>query len=103
MTLAVVAAFVFTDWPQDAGGAGAAAVLLVNRRIASSDMLGKVDGDLLLLLMGLFIVNAAVAATGLPQRLLGDLRAAGLDLHAPGDAVRGHRRSSATSSATTRR
>ena len=49
-------------------------VLLVNRAIASSDMLGKVDGNLLLLLMGLFIVNAAMAATGLPQRLLGDLR-----------------------------
>ena len=46
-------------------------------------MLGKVDGNLLLLLMGLFVVNAAMAATGLPQRLLGDLRAAGLDLEAP--------------------
>ena len=46
-------------------------------------MLGKVDGNLLLLLMGLFVVNAAMAATGLPQRLLGDLKAAGVDLDAP--------------------
>ena len=43
-------------------------------------MLGHVDGNLLLLLMGLFVVNAAMAATGLPQHLLADLKAAGLDL-----------------------
>jgi Na+/H+ antiporter NhaD/arsenite permease-like protein len=83
VTLGVVFAFVLTDWPKELVALGAAAILLVNRSIASSDMLGKVDGNLLLLLMGLFIVNAAMAATGLPQRLLADLRAAGLDLEAP--------------------
>jgi len=30
-------------------------------------MLKQVDGDLILLIMGLFVVNAAVSATGLPQ------------------------------------
>jgi Na+/H+ antiporter NhaD/arsenite permease-like protein len=83
VTAAVVLAFVFTDWPKELIALGAAAVLLVNRSISSSDMLGKVDGNLLLLLMGLFIVNAAMASTGLPQRLIGDLRAAGLDLEQP--------------------
>jgi len=83
VTLGVVAAFVLTDWPKELVALGAAAVLLVNRTIASSDMLGKVDGNLLLLLMGLFVVNAAMAATGLPQRLLGDLRSAGVDLASP--------------------
>lgn len=83
VTLGVILAFVATDWPKELIALGAAAVLLVNRSIASSDMLGRVDGDLLLLLMGLFIVNAAMAATGLPQRLLGDLAAAGFDLQAP--------------------
>jgi Na+/H+ antiporter NhaD/arsenite permease-like protein len=83
VTLVVVLAFVLTGWPKELVALGAAAFLLMNRSIASSDLLGKVDGNLLLLLMGLFIVNAAMAATGLPQRLLGDLRAAGLDLAAP--------------------
>ena len=83
VTLGVVLAFVLTDWPKELVALGAAAILLVNRAIASSDMLGKVDGNLLLLLMGLFIVNAAMAATGLPQRLLGDLQGAGIDLDQP--------------------
>lgn len=83
VTTAVVAAFVLTDWPHVLVAMGGAAVLLVNRSIASNDMLRKVDGDLLLLLMGLFVVNAALAATGLPQRLLADLNAIGLNLHDP--------------------
>ena len=83
VTLGVVLAFVLTDWPKELVALGAAAMLLVNRTISSSDMLGKVDGNLLLLLMGLFIVNAAMAATGLPQRLLGELRSAGVDLDQP--------------------
>ena len=83
VTLAVVAAFVLTDWPHMLVALAGAAVLLVNRSIASKDMLGRVDGDLLLLLMGLFVVNAAVAATGLPQRLLAGLNGLGLDLQDP--------------------
>lgn len=83
VTLAVVAAFVFSDWPHMLVALAGAAVLLVNRSISSKDMLSRVDGDLLLLLIGLFVVNAAVAATGLPQRLLADLDAIGLDLHDP--------------------
>ncbi len=83
ITVAVVVAFVATDWPKELVALGAAAILLVNRRIASSDMLGHVDGNLLLLLMGLFIVNAAFAATGVPQHLLADLRSTGVDLEHP--------------------
>jgi Na+/H+ antiporter NhaD/arsenite permease-like protein len=83
VTLAVVAAFVFSHWPRELIALSGAAVLLVNRTISSTDMMDHVDGNLLLLLMGLFIVNAALAATGLPQRLLADLRAAGLDLEQP--------------------
>lgn len=83
VTTAVVAAFVLTDWPHMLVAMAGAAVLLVNRRIASNDMLREVDGDLLLLLMGLFVVNAALAATGLPQRMLAEFKGAGLDLHDP--------------------
>lgn len=55
----------------------------MNRQIASRDMMKHVDGNLLLLLMGLFVVNAAMAETHLPQQALADLRTAGLDLQQP--------------------
>lgn len=58
-------------------------MLLINRTIASSVMLKHVDGNLLLLIMGLFVVNAAMAATGLPEHLLAALRDAGIDLTQP--------------------
>lgn len=56
-----------------------AAVLLISRRLATNDMLGLVDWHLLVLFGGLFIVTAALAATGLPARLIVDLGAAGID------------------------
>jgi Na+/H+ antiporter NhaD/arsenite permease-like protein len=83
VTLGVVAAFTLTDWPRSLVALAAAGLLLLNRRIASSDMMKHVDGNLLLMLIGLFIVNAALAETGTPQRLLAELRAYGLDTHAP--------------------
>ena len=58
VTLGVVAAFVLTDWPRELIALAGASLMLVNRTIASSDMLRHVDGDLLLMLMGLFVVNA---------------------------------------------
>jgi Na+/H+ antiporter NhaD/arsenite permease-like protein len=82
-TFLVVLAFVVSDWPRDLIALGAAGILLINRQIASSDMLKHVDGNLLLLIMGLFVVNAAMAATGLPQSLLNDLRGAGINLNDP--------------------
>ncbi|WP_108661344.1 SLC13 family permease [Acuticoccus kandeliae] len=83
VTVAVIGAFVLTDWPHMLVALGGASLLLVNRRVASNDMLRHVDGNLLLLLMGLFIVNAALAATGIPQDILSGLRGIGLDLHDP--------------------
>ncbi|MFG1479121.1 SLC13 family permease [Xanthobacter sp. V4C-4] len=83
VTVLVVLAFVLSDWPRDLIAMGAAGVLLINRQIASSDVMKNVDGNLLLLIMGLFVVNAAMAATGLPQSLLNDLRATGLNLNDP--------------------
>lgn len=78
---AVILAFVFSPWPRELIALAAAAVLLMNRRIASGDVLAKVDYNLILLVVGLFVVNAAFAATGVPQALVADLRDAGLDLH----------------------
>lgn len=83
ITFLVVLAFVVSDWPRDLVAMGAAGVLLINRQIASSDMMKNVDGNLLLLIMGLFVVNAAMAATGLPQGLLNDMRGAGINLSDP--------------------
>ncbi|QIM49203.1 transporter [Pusillimonas sp. DMV24BSW_D] len=83
VTLALIAAFIFTDWPHMLIALAGASILLLNRKIASGDMLMHVDGNLLLLLMGLFVVNAAMAATGLPQTLLGDIKNAGIGLYSP--------------------
>lgn len=83
VALVVIVAFVADLWPRELVALAGASILLVNRKIASKDVLKQVDGDLLLLIMGLFIVNQAVAATGLPQILLGDLRHAGIDINHP--------------------
>lgn len=83
VTLGVIAAFTLTDWQRSLVALAAAGLLLLNRRVASADMMKSVDGNLLLMLMGLFVVNAALAATGTPQQLLAELRVLGLDTHAP--------------------
>lgn len=83
IALGVIGAFIFTDWPRELVALSGAGLLLLSRRISSKDTLGQVDGNLLLLIMGLFIVNAAFAATGLPQIVLGHLTASGIDLGQP--------------------
>ncbi|MDR6955746.1 Na+/H+ antiporter NhaD/arsenite permease-like protein [Ancylobacter sp. 3268] len=83
VTLAVVAAFIFSDLPHMLIALMGASVLLVSRRFASSNLLHHVNGDLLLLLFGLFVVNAALTATGLPEQVLAGLRTIGLNLHDP--------------------
>lgn len=83
VALAVVAAFIFSDLPHMLIALMGASVLLISRRFASSNLLHHVNGDLLLLLFGLFVVNAALTVTGLPEKVLADLRAIGLNLHDP--------------------
>ncbi|AMM86597.1 SLC13 family permease [Martelella sp. AD-3] len=83
VTVAVVAAFVFTDWPREMVALSAAAVMLVNRQVSSKEVIGTVDGNLLLLLAGLFVVNAALAQTGMPQKVVHDLQSAGVDFANP--------------------
>ncbi len=83
VTLLVVAAFCLTSWPRDLVALGAGALLLLNRRIASADVMKQVDGNLFILLGGLFVVNAALATIGLPQRAIADLTAWGVDLKQP--------------------
>jgi len=83
ITLALVLGFVLTDIPHMLIALAAASILLLNRKIASKDMLVHVDGNLMLLLMGLFVVNAAFAATGMPEQILAFLKSTGIDLYAP--------------------
>jgi Na+/H+ antiporter NhaD/arsenite permease-like protein len=83
VTALVVAAFCLTDWPRELIALAAGAALLLNRRIASADVMNHVDGDLFILLGGLFVVNAAFASTGIPQRAIADLTQWGLDLRHP--------------------
>jgi Na+/H+ antiporter NhaD/arsenite permease-like protein len=55
-----------------------AAVLLISRRLATREILGLVDWHLLVLFGGLFVVTAALAATGLPTDIVQVMTAAGL-------------------------
>jgi len=79
----LVVAFVATDWPRDVLALGAAGVLLLSRRMASREMLGRVDGQLLLLFMALFVVNHALAASGTLATLERGVATAGIDLRRP--------------------
>ena len=75
----VVFAFIFSDWPRETVALTAAGFLLLSRRISSKSLLHEVDGELILLIMGLFVVNAGLSATGLPQQLVTYLAAEGIN------------------------
>ncbi|OUI84300.1 transporter [Gluconobacter sp. DsW_056] len=83
ITISVIIAFVLDVWPKELVALTAAAILLLNRKISSSDVLRRVDANLLLLISGLFIVNAALSKTGLPQNILHHLHGYGIDLNDP--------------------
>jgi Na+/H+ antiporter NhaD/arsenite permease-like protein len=82
--IGVLVAFVTTDWSRSYVALVGAALLLLNRRIASKEVLHNVDGDLLLMLFGLFVVNQAFADLNLVPGWIADLQALGIDLHSPG-------------------
>ena len=70
----LLVAFVFAPWPREHLALTAAGVLLMSRKLHSSKMLGLVDWELLVMFIGLFVVNHALQQTGLPDRLVADLR-----------------------------
>jgi Na+/H+ antiporter NhaD/arsenite permease-like protein len=76
----VLYAFVFTEWSRGLVAASAGAFMLFNARFMSRSMLHRMDWGLLILFIGLFIVNGAFQNTGIPQQLVGDLKAAGFNL-----------------------
>ena len=79
----LLVAFVFAPWPREHVALTAAGILLMSRKLHSSKMLGLVDWELLVMFIGLFVVNHALQQTGLPERLIADVRAHGLDLREP--------------------
>jgi Na+/H+ antiporter NhaD/arsenite permease-like protein len=83
ITLVIVAAFVLTDWPRDVVALTGAGILLVSRQMASREMLGLVDWHLLVLFIGLFVVNHALAQSGVAGSMLTAARMTGIDLTQP--------------------
>jgi Na+/H+ antiporter NhaD/arsenite permease-like protein len=82
--VALLALFCLSPWPRDVVALAAAGLLLTSRRMASRDILGLVDWHLLVLFMGLFVVNHALAESGMAATTMRDLAFAGLDVSHPG-------------------
>ena len=76
--------FLFTDWPREEAALMGAGVLLLSRRLHSSDVMGFIDWQLLVLFIGLFVVNHAFASTGLAAQAVAWLAAQGVQLADPG-------------------
>ena len=85
----VLMLLLFSDWPHALVALLGAAAVLVSRRVASARVLGHVDWSLLVLFIGLFVVNAAVSATGVPAALMHALTDAGFSLSSPGVLMTG--------------
>ncbi len=69
--------------PRDVMALTAAAVLLTSRRMASRDILGLVDWHLLVLFVGLFVVNHALADSGSLGLATSAIARGGVDLTRP--------------------
>jgi len=81
---ALLGVFLATDIPREVAALAGAGVLLMSRRLHSRKMLGLVDWELLVLFVGLFVVNEALARSGLADQALARLAAAGVHLSEPG-------------------
>ncbi|HYD42399.1 MAG TPA: anion transporter [Anaeromyxobacter sp.] len=83
LTLVLLVVFLDGRWPREVAALTAAGLLLLSRRMHSQEKLGLVDWELLVLFFGLFVVNHAFEATGIPARFVADLAAAGFDIARP--------------------
>jgi Na+/H+ antiporter NhaD/arsenite permease-like protein len=83
VVVGIVLAFLFTPWPRDVVALVGAGALIVSRKMASREMLSQIDWHLLVLFVGLFVVNRAVAQAGLVSYFLMMSRMSGLDLTNP--------------------
>ncbi|MCH2187285.1 citrate transporter [Myxococcota bacterium] len=83
VTLAVIIIFLFAPWPRSLVALTAGGLLLANAHFRSQAMLDRVDWQLLILFIGLFIVNGALQATHLPAEWITMLREQGVNLQSP--------------------
>ncbi len=81
---ALFVVFLFTGLPREVAALVGAGILLLSRRLHSAQVMGFVDWQLLLLFIGLFIVNHAFQATGLPTRGVAWLATQGVHLNEAG-------------------
>lgn len=77
---ALLLVFLCTDWPREVAALVGAGVLLLSRRFHSSQVMGFVDWELLVLFMGLFVVNHAFESTGLTAQAVAWLGLQGIAL-----------------------
>lgn len=77
---ALIGAFLFTGMPREVAALAGAGLLLMSRKLHSRKMLGLVDWELLVLFIGLFVVNHALAQTGLTAGAVAWLAQAGVPL-----------------------
>jgi Na+/H+ antiporter NhaD/arsenite permease-like protein len=76
--------FLFTSVPREVVALSAGGLVLISRRTESRSVFGLVDWQLLLLFLGLFVVNHAVAQVGLLDRMNAAIGFLGIDLREPG-------------------
>ncbi len=79
----LVGAFLFAPWPREIVALAVGGLLLMSRRMHTHQMLGLVDWQLLVLFIGLFVVNHALAASGMLAAAMSALGAAGIELANP--------------------
>jgi len=77
--VALVAVFLWGGFPREVAALAAAGVLMLSRRLASPRYLALVDWNLLVLFIGLFVVNHALAQSGLLETGVAAIRSAGID------------------------
>jgi len=83
ITLGLMVAFLFAPWPREVVALAAAGVVLLSRRMHTRYMLALIDWSLLVLFIGLFVVNEALAATGILSQSMESLSAKGMDVSHP--------------------
>ena len=81
---ALLTLFVVSAMPREVAALAGAGLLLMSRKLHSTKMLGLVDWELLILFIGLFVVNHALAQTGLTATAVQALAHAGVPLAEPG-------------------
>ena len=81
--IALMVAFLCTDWPREVLALGAAGLLLVSRKLTSRDMLALVDWPLLVLFAALFVVKHALVDSGSLTDMQRGLAAIGVDAGRP--------------------